>query len=103
MVDASTCTGTRVTPRLPGTCGRITVNALVASAVTPLPLETWLPAPSQGAIGIECRTEDSVTRGHLDALNDAPTRREVEAERALLEALGGSCHSPGAGVVAGAN
>ncbi|MEL7720113.1 hydroxymethylbilane synthase [Citromicrobium bathyomarinum] len=64
------------------------------SVGTPLPLETWLPAPSQGAIGIECRTEDSVTRGHLDALNDAPTRREVEAERALLEALGGSCHSP---------
>jgi hydroxymethylbilane synthase len=64
------------------------------SVGTPLPLETWLPAPSQGAIGIECRTEDSVTRGHLDALNDASTRREVEAERALLEALGGSCHSP---------
>ena len=64
------------------------------SVGTPLPLETWLPAPSQGAIGIECRTEDSVTRGHLDALNDAPTRREAEAERALLEALGGSCHSP---------
>lgn len=61
---------------------------------TPLPLDDWLPAPSQGAIGIECRTEDSVTRGHLDALNDTPTRREVEAERALLEALGGSCHSP---------
>ncbi len=60
------------------------------------PLETtdWLPAPSQGAIAIECRAEDTQTRDFLAAIDHAPSRAEIEAERALLAALGGSCHSP---------
>ena len=59
-------------------------------------LETgdWLPAPSQGAIGIECRADDAATRDALAAIDHAPTRTEITAERAVLEALGGSCHSP---------
>ncbi len=59
-------------------------------------LETgdWLPAPSQGAIGIECRADDAATREALAAIDHAPTRTEITAERAVLEALGGSCHSP---------
>ena len=54
----------------------------------------WLPAPSQGAIAIECRADDARVRGLLAALDHAPSRAEVMAERALLAALGGSCHSP---------
>ncbi len=54
----------------------------------------WLPAPAQGAIGIECRTDDRRAREWLAAIEDAPSRAEVMAERALLAALGGSCHSP---------
>ena len=61
---------------------------------TALDLDTWLPAPSQGAIGIECRSNDSQTRDALAAIDDAPTRAEVSVERGVLEALGGSCHSP---------
>ncbi len=53
----------------------------------------WLPAPSQGAIAIECRTEDAETRELLKVLDHAPSRAEVMAERALLLALGGTCHS----------
>ena len=61
---------------------------------TPLPLEDWLPAPAQGAIGIECRADDASTRALLAAIDHGTSRTEVMAERALLAALGGSCHSP---------
>ena len=61
---------------------------------TPLEVDAWLPAPSQGAIGIECRADDTATRKQLAAIDHAPTRAEVSVERGLLAALGGSCHSP---------
>jgi hydroxymethylbilane synthase len=64
------------------------------SAGIPLSLEEWLPAPAQGAIGIECRSDDERVRGLLQAIDHAPSRAEIEAERALLAALGGTCHSP---------
>ncbi len=60
----------------------------------PLPAEEWLPAPGQGAIGIECRADDAAIRALLAAIDDAPSRAAVMAERALLAALGGNCHSP---------
>lgn len=61
---------------------------------TPLELDEWLPAPSQGAIAIECRSDDERSRAFLRALDHAPSRAAVEGERALLAALGGTCHSP---------
>ncbi|HVI58619.1 MAG TPA: hydroxymethylbilane synthase [Luteimonas sp.] len=54
----------------------------------------WLPAPAQGAIAIECRDDDAGTRALCAALDDAPTRTCVEAERAMNRALHGSCHVP---------
>ncbi|MFC4256526.1 hydroxymethylbilane synthase [Altererythrobacter xixiisoli] len=54
----------------------------------------WLPAPSQGAIAIECRADDATTPALLAAIDHAPSRAEAMAERALLAALGGNCHSP---------
>ncbi len=60
----------------------------------PLAADVWLPAPAQGAIAIECRTGDAETRALLAAIDHAPTRAAVMAERALLAALGGNCHSP---------
>lgn len=60
----------------------------------PLAFDDWLPAPAQGAIAIECRADDTQTREWVAALDHAPSRAEVTAERALLAALGGSCHSP---------
>jgi hydroxymethylbilane synthase len=53
-----------------------------------------LPAVGQGVIGIECRTDDFATRGILRALDDAPTRIAIAAERAFARRLGGSCQSP---------
>lgn len=59
----------------------------------PLAAEEWLPAPGQGAIAIECRTDDALTRSALAAIDHAPSRDAVMAERALLAGLGGNCHS----------
>ena len=60
----------------------------------PLDPAEWLPAPSQAAIAIECRADDQAACKLLAAIDHAPSRAEVTAERALLAALGGSCHSP---------
>lgn len=60
----------------------------------PLPADEWLPAPGQGAIAIECRAGDAATRALLAPVDHGPTRDALMAERALLRALGGTCHSP---------
>lgn len=60
----------------------------------PLAADEWLPAPAQAAILIECRADDARTSAFLAAVDHAPSRRTVLAERALLEGLGGNCHSP---------
>lgn len=53
-----------------------------------------LPAASQGAIGIDCLTDRDDIIALLGGVNDAATFAAVMAERAFLEALGGTCHSP---------
>lgn len=55
---------------------------------------TWLPAPAQGAIGIECRVDNHETQARLAAIDHTPSNQAVMAERALLKSLGGNCHSP---------
>ncbi len=52
------------------------------------------PAPGQGALAIECRADDTVTRNILSALNHADTCAAVTAERRALAALGGGCQVP---------
>ncbi len=54
----------------------------------------WLPAPAQGAIAVECRDDAAELRALFAVLDHAPTRRCVEAERAMNRALHGSCHVP---------
>jgi len=61
---------------------------------TPIPFDIMLPAPGQGALGIECRAEDTDCMQLLKLLDDATSRAAVMAERAFARALGGSCHSP---------
>lgn len=56
-----------------------------------------LPAIGQGALAIETRADDDVTRSLVGALACARATVEVAAERALLAALGGSCRTPLAG------
>ncbi len=52
-----------------------------------------LPAPAQGALAVECRTDSDLVTA-LKALDDPDTRVAVEAERALLAALEAGCSAP---------
>jgi hydroxymethylbilane synthase len=54
----------------------------------------WLPAPGQAAIAIEARNDNVAVRELLAVLDDAETRVAVSAERAMNQALGGSCTVP---------
>ncbi|MEA3039656.1 MAG: hydroxymethylbilane synthase [Sphingomonadales bacterium] len=56
-------------------------------------LEDFLPAPAQGAIGIEVRASDRRIRALIQAIDHEATHKAVEAERRLLAGLGGSCQS----------
>jgi len=59
-----------------------------------LPLDVMLPAPGQGALAVQCRADDEETLSLLSALEDAPTRAAVTAERQYLLGLGGGCAVP---------
>ncbi len=53
-----------------------------------------LPAVGQGALGIECRQDDTSTRELLSSITDQPTLLSVTAERCLLKELRAGCHAP---------
>jgi hydroxymethylbilane synthase len=53
-----------------------------------------LPAPAQGALAVECRTDDARTRELLGPLDDLAARACVLAERATLAALEAGCSAP---------
>jgi hydroxymethylbilane synthase len=61
---------------------------------SPIEMAQMLPAPAQGAIGIECRSEDGMTSALIAAIDHRETHAAVLAERAFTRALGGTCHSP---------
>ncbi|RZS79059.1 hydroxymethylbilane synthase [Motilibacter rhizosphaerae] len=66
-----------------------------ADAVTEVldPLQ-MLPAPGQGALALECRSDDAETAALCAALESAPTRLAVLAERSVLAALEAGCSAP---------
>lgn len=53
-----------------------------------------LPAPGQGALGLQTLISDSTAHHHVSALDDAATHAGVTAERAFLASLGGGCRAP---------
>ena len=53
--------------------------------------EQMLPAIGQGAIALQCRKDDQKTLNILKVINDKETYCCIQAERALLEAIGGDC------------
>lgn len=59
-----------------------------------LPLDVMLPAPGQGALAVQCRTEDARMCDLLTALDCRRTRIATTTERTFLSALGGGCASP---------
>lgn len=73
---------------------RLKLNERIRQFIAP---ETMLPAIGQGAIGIECRSDDAETKAIIAPLNDISTQQRVRAERAINNTLGGSCQVPIAG------
>jgi hydroxymethylbilane synthase len=69
-----------------------------ALALEILPPEQMLPAVGQGALALECRSEDGELRQLLAPLHDPASAACVAAERAMLAALDGSCRTPIAGL-----
>lgn len=67
----------------------------LAHRITEVLDRSWmLPAVGQGALGLECRSDDSATRRLVERLDHAGTRAAVLAERAMLRGLGGGCSVP---------
>jgi len=62
-----------------------------------LPRDVMLPAVGQGALAIECRAADETVRQLVSPLHDSVSAACVNAERAMLAALDGSCRTPIAG------
>jgi hydroxymethylbilane synthase len=70
------------------------LDAGTTPLATPLDPSLLLPAPAQGVLAVECRTDDPVTAAHLRIIDHAPTRAAAITERAFLAALGAGCSAP---------
>jgi hydroxymethylbilane synthase len=66
-------------------------------ATSILEWDEMLPAVAQGAIGIQCRSDDERALKYLAALNHEDTKSCIDCERSFLEALDGNCKTPIAG------
>jgi hydroxymethylbilane synthase len=71
---------------------RLGLLAAVTEVLDPIQM---LPAPGQGALAVECRSEDTALVAEIhDALEDPRTRAAVTAERTVLAALEAGCSAP---------
>ena len=70
---------------------RLELAGQIAARLDPLDV---MPAPGQGALGLEVRADDRKARGALAPLEDAASACQVAAERGLLAALEGGCQAP---------
>lgn len=70
---------------------RLDMGDVATCLMTP---DEMLPAVAQGAIGVEGRIDDVETLSLLESIHDRDTAYQVDAERALLAALDGSCQTP---------
>ena len=76
-------------------CGGLGLRRRISLRV---PLDDCIPAPGQGIIAIETRADDSAVRAAVAAVNDAEAATALDAERALVTALGGGCQMPVGGL-----
>lgn len=70
---------------------RIGRTEVVTEALDPV---VMLPAPAQGALAVECRSDDAELVRILAELDDPSTRAAIEAERSVLAALEAGCTAP---------
>jgi hydroxymethylbilane synthase len=67
---------------------------LLEAVATPLDPLLLMPAPAQGVLAVECRTDDPVTAVQLRTLDHAPTRAAAITERSFLATLDVGCGAP---------
>ncbi|WP_343564583.1 hydroxymethylbilane synthase [Kiloniella sp. b19] len=70
---------------------RLGKSDLITAALS---TEEMLPAPAQGAVGLEIRSDNDRVRALVDAIDHRPTAQRISAERACLAELDGSCRTP---------
>lgn len=85
------------------TAGLKRIAAFDESFMQVLPIDQMLPAAGQGALALQCRRDDVRTAAILSSLNDPTTAQCVAAEREVVRALNGDCHSPIAALATMAN
>jgi hydroxymethylbilane synthase len=69
----------------------------LVTASRAVPLDPWhesVPAPAQGAVALDCRSDDRRTRWLLAAINHPLTHRAITIERTILADLEGGCSLP---------
>jgi hydroxymethylbilane synthase len=67
---------------------------LLDADTMPLDPSLLMPAPAQGVLAVECRTDDPFTAAQLKSLDHSPTRAAATAERGFLSGLGAGCATP---------
>ncbi|MEE2769056.1 MAG: hydroxymethylbilane synthase [Actinomycetota bacterium] len=67
---------------------------LISPNTDPLEPEVLLPQVAQGALAVECRSDDLLIADALSAIEDPIARRTVDAERAFLAEMGAGCNLP---------
>jgi hydroxymethylbilane synthase len=70
---------------------RLGLSARITETIEP---SAVIPAPGQGALAIECRTDDRATRDLLAKLSDVETEIAVACERGVMRTVGGNCNVP---------
>ncbi|MBC8336743.1 MAG: hydroxymethylbilane synthase [Anaerolineales bacterium] len=73
---------------------RLGLDAELGEKMQILSFDEMLPAPGQGAMSVQCRTDANATLDLLAAVDHLPTRLAVTAERVFLAGLGGGCAVP---------
>jgi hydroxymethylbilane synthase len=67
---------------------------VVPAHAAPMSVAAMVPAPGQGCLAVQARTDDTTTRETLSALDHAESHTALEAERGVMARLGGGCALP---------
>lgn len=67
---------------------------VVPEHAQPMSISEMVPAPGQGCLAVQARSDDEATIPAVSPLDHAPSRDALTAERALMRALGGGCALP---------
>jgi hydroxymethylbilane synthase len=70
---------------------RLGVEARISAAI---PVSRCIPAPGQGIVAVEIRSDDRAARAAVEPLNDEPAAIALRGERTVVSALGGGCQLP---------